>query len=181
MGRIHLVTGGCRSGKSAYALKVAESSTGAKLYIATCPVMDGDSEMTSRVKKHKRERESRDWQTFEETVSLPEAVSGSGGYEAVLIDCLALWVNNLIFACGDNWPSFTEDSVSAHARKLLAAAARHPGTVLIVTNEVGMGIVPANDMARHYRDLLGRCNQIIATGADSVTMMVSGIPLSLKG
>ena len=181
MGRIHLITGGCRSGKSAYAQRLAEAFLNSRLFIATCPVMDGDHEMATRIEKHRGDRSHKGWQTVEESVNLPEALMSAGDYEVVLIDCLSLWISNLLFARGDQWSMLTEDIVSTHAADLLKAASEYPGTLMLVTNEVGMGIVPTNDMARRYRDLLGRCNQIAAAGADSVTLMVSGIPLLLKG
>lgn len=181
MARTHFVTGGCRSGKSAYAQNLAETYSGSKLFIATCPRMDDDHEMTARIHRHISDRNHKGWQTVEEQVNLPEALTNAAGYEVVLIDCISLWVSNLLFSTDDDWLSVTEEVVSNHSIKLLEAAADYPGTVFLVTNEVGMGIVPANDMARRYRDLLGRCNQVLAAGADSVTMMVSGIPMVLKG
>lgn len=181
MGRVHLVTGGCRSGKSSYAQNLAESISSSRIYIATCPIMPTDKEMISRIEKHKEIRGSTGWQTMEETVNLSEAIVKADEYEVILIDCLSLWVSNLLLVRGDEWISFTEEIMSGHSVDLLKAAAKYAGTLLFVTNEVGMGIVPSNDLARRYRDLLGRCNQIIAAGADSVTMMVSGIPMLLKG
>lgn len=179
MARIILVTGGSRSGKSAYAQRLAESLPGPRTYIATAPVLD--EEMGERVKKHRQAREASQWRTIEETVDLPGALEAAGESKAVLVDCLTLWVNNLLFEAGKRKEDLTEEAVAEKCRGVLDACAGLAGTVIFVTNEVGMGIVPDNPLSRRFRDLAGRCNQIMADRADAVAFLVSGQPLSLKG
>ena len=178
MGRIVLVTGGSRSGKSAHAQKLAEALPGPRTFIATCPVLD--DEMRARVLRHKKDRAGRDWRTVEETADLPGALRNSKDSNVVLVDCLTLWVNNLMFAAEQERTLLVEDEIAARAQKVLAACAEIPGAVIFVTNEIGMGIVPDNAQARRFRDLAGRCNQVIAAGAAAVTLVVSGLPLELK-
>jgi adenosylcobinamide kinase / adenosylcobinamide-phosphate guanylyltransferase len=154
MAQIIIITGGSRSGKSTYAQTLAESIPGSRIYIATCPPLD--EEMAARIQKHQAQRQDSFWQTLEETIDLAGALLKTRKSRVRLLDCLTLCTH------------------------LLAACKELPGTVIFVTNEVGMGIVPDNLLSRHYRDLAGRCNQIMAAGADRVILMVSGLPLSMK-
>ena len=179
MGEVILVTGGSRSGKSAYAQKVAETLAGPRLFVATCPLID--DEMRERIRKHQKERQASDWQTIEETVDLAGAVSDGRDYQVMLVDCLTLWVNNLMYEAQREGREITEEDISHLCRELLAVCAELNSTVIFVTNEVGMGIVPDSPTSRKYRDLAGRCNQIIAAGADTVTLVTCGLPLHLKG
>ncbi len=179
MARIIVVTGGSRSGKSAYAQKLAESLPAPRAYIATCPVID--EETAVRVRKHQQAREQAQWTTVEETADLAGALRSAAGNRVVLVDCLTLWINNLLFAASEKNEELTEETVAEKCREVLHSCAGLPGTVIFVTNEVGMGIVPDNPLSRRFRDLAGRCNQIFAGGADTVTLVVSGLPLYLKG
>ncbi len=179
MARILLVTGGARSGKSFFAQKLAESVPGRRAYVATCE--PGDEEMRERIRKHRQARAGSEWDTIEEPVHLAAALSGATNYDVVLVDCLTLWVSNLMHEPGRNVADVNEEYMETHCQEVLAACNAHPGTLVLVTNEVGMGIVPENALARLYRDLIGRCNQIIAAAADGVTLLSCGIPIALKG
>ena len=177
MGMVTLYTGGCRSGKSEMAVDRAKASPGEVCFIATC--VAGDDEMKMRVEKHRRNRPAG-WKVIEEPVDVAGAIESvdSKTYPVVIVDCLTLWVCNLM--CRENDPVKSEEDVAAYATELAEAASKFGGDVIFVTNEVGMGVIPANEMARNYADLAGRCNQIIAKGADEVIMAVSGQPLVLK-
>lgn len=179
MARIIVVTGGSRSGKSAYAQKLAENLPAPRVYIATAPVTD--DEMRERICKHQAAREKLQWKTIEETVDLAGAIRTAGRYPVVLVDCLTLWISNLLYEAERKSKEVTEESIAEKCRNVMDACNALPGTVIFVTNEVGMGIVPDNPLARRFTDLAGRCNQIMAQHADAVTFMVSGQPLFLKG
>ena len=179
MARIILITGGSRSGKSAHAQKIAESISGTRTYIATCPYLD--EEMTARIRKHREARESSCWHTIEETIDIAGALRTSEESQVILVDCLTLWINNILYEAGQRGESLDEEAIGARCREVLDVCARLPGTVIFVTNEVGMGIVPESPASRLYRDIAGRCNQIIASHADVVVFMISGLPLHIKG
>jgi adenosylcobinamide kinase/adenosylcobinamide-phosphate guanylyltransferase len=178
MAEIILITGGSRSGKSAFAQKRAEQLPGPRAYVATCPVID--TEMEERIRKHREARRGRGWATIEEAVDLAGVIRRADGYRLLLVDCLTLWINNLLYEAERRGERFTEEAAADCCRELIAAAAAFPGTVIFVTNELGMGIIPENETARRFRDLSGRCNQEIAGAARTVTLVVSGIPLELK-
>lgn len=180
MARILLITGGARSGKSAYALTRGEALAGRRLFIATCPAVD--SEMGERVRRHREERRGRGWETIEEEFDLGKVLAGPGqNYAVLLIDCLTLWVNNLLHlhqtVAGEE---FTDRRLVEHCRLWLEAIEDHPGTLICVTNEVGQGIVPDNPLARQYRDLVGTANQFFGKTADEVILVSCGIALPLK-
>jgi adenosylcobinamide kinase / adenosylcobinamide-phosphate guanylyltransferase len=168
------VIGGCRSGKSYQALKMAESLARDKLvFIATCTPYD--DEMKHRIARHQQER-SRRWHTVEAPLHLPEAIAEAGGEAGVLlVDCLTLWINNLLMENYDT--NQILDQVQSLALAVEAAAC----PVILVSNEVGTGIVPENKLARLYRDLVGTANQAVAESADQVVWMVAGIPVRIKG
>lgn len=174
MDGLWLVTGGSRSGKSDFALFSAESLPGPRCFVATCPVLD--PEMQRRVERHRRDRDPELWTTLEEPVDLAGALRAAQPYPTVLVDCLTLWINNLLY----HHPELGEDDVAVRCAEVLRACADHPGTILLVTNEVGWGIVPADPLSRHYRDLVGRCNQTMAAAAGAVTLVSCGLPLWLK-
>lgn len=178
MARITLITGGGRSGKSRHALRLAESLGGKRAYVATCPIID--DETRRRVDRHKRERAARQWETIEEPLDLAGVIARRTDCDVLLVDCLTLWINNLMYEAGQRGAGIDEDTAAARAAEVVAACRARGGAVLFVTNEVGMGIIPENALARTYRDLAGRCNQVFAESADSVTLVVSGIPLTLK-
>lgn len=179
MAQIILITGGSRSGKSAYAQKLAESMQGPLVYVATCPYVDG--EMTARIALHQAQRRKASWQTIEEPLALADSLAGTQGSRVRLIDCLTLWINNLLFEAEKQGQALTEDAMTRKCGDVLAICARLDGVVIFVANEVGMGIVPDNAVSRNFRDLAGRCNQVMAAAADRVIFMVSGLPLCLKG
>ncbi len=179
MGKIILVTGGCRSGKSCFAQQMAEAAGLKRLYIATAPSLD--REMEERIARHRQERAQRNWTTCEETLDLAYAFGAHAGFDTVLCDCLTLWVNNLLYQAEQKGTVFGEDDMAQLAQAVVEAARQNSGTVIFVTNEVGLGIVPADALSRRFRDLAGRCNQVMAAAADEVYCVVSGIPLKIKG
>jgi adenosylcobinamide kinase/adenosylcobinamide-phosphate guanylyltransferase len=179
MAKIIFITGGSRSGKSAYGQRVGESISGARTYIATCPVID--KEMEDRIRKHKDARESASWQTLEELTDLAGALRRSRGSQVTLVDCLTLWVNNLMYEAEQEERHIDEEAIGARCEDVVGVCSDLPGTVIFVTNEVGMGIVPENPTSRLFRDLAGRCNQIMADHADVFIFMISGIPVYIKG
>jgi len=178
MGKITLITGGSRSGKSSFAQGLAEEHPGSRLFLATCPLTD--REMEIRILRHIQDRQKANWETIEEPIHLVRQLAQSGRYDTVLIDCLTLWINNLLHEASTRNRSLDEDGVALMANTLAEAAGEHPGEVILVTNEVGLGIVPKNKTARLYRDLVGRCNQCIAAAADRVYLVTCGIPLQIK-
>ena len=168
-GRIVLVLGGARSGKSSYAEKLAEGFAGTKNYIATGQARD--EEMVVRIASHQARR-GPDWHTLEEPLELARALEQQAGPgRFVLADCLTLWVSNLLEA---------DENIEQRTDDLTAALARLHGTVVLVSNEVGLGIVPANALARRFRDEAGRVNQQVAAVADEVVFIAAGLPVVLK-
>jgi adenosylcobinamide kinase/adenosylcobinamide-phosphate guanylyltransferase len=178
MAEIILITGGARSGKSRQAQTLAEAYPGKRLFIATSPVVD--QEMRERIERHRSDRQEREWRTIEEPLRPMDILAGNQEAEVVLLDCLTLWLSNLLFEAEEP-ELFSEEMIVTLTEELIAAARQRPGVVLIVTNEVGMGIVPENPLARHYRDLLGRCNQRIAAVAERVDLVTCGIVQTIKG
>ena len=168
-----LVIGGCRSGKSGHAQLLAEKIRGSKLYLATC--VPRDAEMQTRVELHQQQR-GADWQTLEEPVEIAAAIDRHGGAHAViLVDCLTLWTSNILLSPGG------QPELATACRALVQSLANAQCPVILVSNEVGAGIVPENELARLYRDEAGRVNQQIAAAADQVIWMVAGIPVTIKG
>jgi adenosylcobinamide kinase/adenosylcobinamide-phosphate guanylyltransferase len=174
MAKIMLVTGGCRSGKSAYAERRAMALPGRRAYVATCPVVD--EEMARRIAAHRRAREGQGWVTIEEPTDLEGVLRRHAAVDVLLIDCLTLWINNLLYEAGRAGRQLDEPP----CRELLDAAEACRGWVIFVTNEVGLGIVPDSPLARRYRDLVGRANQLVAQRAEEVVLMCCGIPLMVK-
>lgn len=164
-----LVLGGARSGKSRYAQGLAEASGGRLVFIATAQAFD--DEMTDRIRRHQADRDGR-WMTVEASVDLAGAIGAADGEDAVvLVDCLTLWASNLLLG---------EEDAEARLAQLLAALNRARGQVLLVANEVGLGIVPDNALARAFRDLAGTINQRVAAVVHRVHMTVAGIPIIVK-
>ena len=178
MATIILITGGSRSGKSTYAEKRAESKLGNKLYIATCPRLD--DEMNERINKHVKARENRGWHTIEEELEITSVIEQNSQAEIILVDCLTLWINNLLYHGSKYASVLDENQIESLCLKLIAAGRNHRGIIFFVTNEVGSGIVPESSETRLYRDLVGKCNQVIAAHADEVVLVSCGIPLTLK-
>ncbi len=172
---IHLILGGCRSGKSRHALEMAESRTGGNnVFVATC--MPVDEEMQARVRRHQQERDPK-WTTVEEPLDLAGVIGKYGssyGTDVILVDCLTLWISNLMASYED------DDLVMEHVRGFLSSLDAAVCPVFIVSNEVGAGIVPENAMARRFRDLAGFANQHVAKCAGLVAWMVAGIPVRIK-
>ncbi|GJE17795.1 bifunctional adenosylcobinamide kinase/adenosylcobinamide-phosphate guanylyltransferase [Methylobacterium marchantiae] len=164
--RLTLVLGGARSGKSLHAERLIESCPAPWLYLATAQAWD--DEMRERIALH-RSRRSAGWITRDVPVDLAEAVAASTG--PVLVDCLTLWLTNLILSEADS-----EVATAA----LIEAFDRTPGPVVLVGNEVGLGIVPDNALARRFRDAAGRLHQRLAARADHVVFMVAGLPMIVK-
>jgi adenosylcobinamide kinase/adenosylcobinamide-phosphate guanylyltransferase len=171
--KVILITGGCRSGKSRFALDYVNRHFLKKMYLATCEPLD--EEMAQRIELHKRTR-GPEWQTVEEPVAIVEKIRQLGDeVEVILLDCITLWISNLLMKCDD------EQKIMDEVERLLETIKRRQSSFIFVSNEVGMGIVPSEPIARRFRDLSGMTNQKIAEVADTVIFMVSGIPIFLKG
>ncbi|HFQ90987.1 MAG TPA: bifunctional adenosylcobinamide kinase/adenosylcobinamide-phosphate guanylyltransferase [Desulfobulbus sp.] len=179
MAELVLISGGSRSGKSDFARQLAESLAGPHIFLATCP--DVDDEMAERIQRHREQRRNSGWQTIEEPQDPAGALARCPDGATVLIDCLTLWVSNLMYKAGLQERHLDEDEVLEKTEQLADAARRHRGAVIMVTGEVGQGVVPDNRQARLYRDLVGRCNQCMGSRADAVYLVSCGIPLQLKG
>jgi adenosylcobinamide kinase/adenosylcobinamide-phosphate guanylyltransferase len=171
--KIILITGGCRSGKSRFALDYANQYFSKRLYLATCEALD--EEMAERIAHHKKTR-SPEWQTIEEPVEVVNKIGQYGDKtDVILLDCVTLWLSNLLMRRKDDLEIMKEtDCLIGAIRQCLAS-------FIAVTNEVGLGIVPADPLSRRFRDLSGIVNQRIAEAADTAIFMVSGIPIFLKG
>lgn len=167
------VLGGCRSGKSRHALEISEGFPGSpQIFVATC--LPHDAEMQQRVARHRRER-GRHWQTVETPSLLPEAIVDNSRRAAVLlVDCLTLWISNLLMADGDT------AKIQQRIADLVEAIRSANCPLVLVSNEVGAGIVPENQLARQFRDLVGSANQTVAGQAQRVIWMVAGIPVTVK-
>lgn len=164
-----LVLGGARSGKSRYAQVRAESLPGDLVYVATAQALD--AEMEDRIARHRADRGQR-WSTLDVPLDLPAAVEAQATPGRVLlVDCLTLWTSNLMFA---------ERDLDGETEALATAVAHAAGPLILVANEVGLGIVPDNALARRFRDAAGRMNQAIAAAADEVQFVAAGLPLRLK-
>lgn len=187
MSNFTLITGGARSGKSTFAERLAAHPGRPVIYIATAQVLD--DEMAWRVKKHQQQRPDN-WQLIEEPFDIPAALEGIRDENAViLLDCVTIWLSNLLLkSLGSSSESFFPDTLTPEAeekileqvQKTAALAQEIPPQVIMVTNEVGQGIVPDNPMARSYRDLAGRANQLLAHQADNVYWVVAGYPMEVK-
>ena len=182
MASIVLVVGGARSGKSDYAQALAQEQAGPRYYLATCPpVAEGDDqELAARVMAHQLNRHGRGWQTVEEGLGIARRLRELPAEATVLVDCLTLWISNLLWADRDQG-RLDEAAMASRCQELLAAVRPRQGLVVLVSGEVGCGLVPEPALSRRYRDLVGRCNQVMAAGADRVVQVVCGLPLTIKG
>ncbi len=171
--RVTLVLGGVRSGKSRFALEIA-SSAPSVTFIATAGA--SDDEMHRKIERHQSERPAH-WRTREEPLQLPEALSSEqDASETTIVDCLTLFAANLMEAYGDD-----RSAMNAAIDALCSALSTINRRIVLVSNEVGSGIVPAYAAGRQFRDLLGEMNQRVAAVADDVVLMVAGLPLPIKG
>jgi adenosylcobinamide kinase / adenosylcobinamide-phosphate guanylyltransferase len=161
-----LLTGGARSGKSALAIAIASRSDADVVFLATG--QPGDDEMAARIARHRAERPAG-WTTIEEPLRLLEAIGSVDPRACLIVDCLSLWVANLL----------AKRQVESAAAAAADAAAARPGTTIVVTNEVGLGVVPPTPLGREYRDLLGRVNAIWAQRASAAYLVVAGRLLPL--
>jgi adenosyl cobinamide kinase/adenosyl cobinamide phosphate guanylyltransferase len=163
-----VLLGGARSGKSALSVELAgERAT----FVATGT--PGDDEMAARIERHRTERPAG-WLTVEEPLELRRALAAVAPDEAVVVDCLSLWVSNLIEV------GWSDDAIEEEAAVAASVAAARPGPTIAVSNEVGLGIVPATPLGRRYRDVLGRVNAVWAAAADRVLLVVAGRSLELE-
>jgi len=177
MARTIFITGGARSGKSAFAEQIALGFGAPLGYLATAQSLDG--EMGERIRKH-QQRRGDIWQTVEEPLQLAQILAGHDKvFQAILIDCLTLWLTNLLLL-HEQPEDETEELIMADVRNLETTLSAMSTPVIIVSNEVGMGIVPEHKLGRIFRDIAGQANQILAAAADEAWLVASGIPLRLK-
>ncbi|MEH3123254.1 MAG: bifunctional adenosylcobinamide kinase/adenosylcobinamide-phosphate guanylyltransferase [Sphingomonas phyllosphaerae] len=165
--QIRLVLGGARSGKSRHAQALVEACAAPWRFVATAQAFD--AEMAERIAQHRADR-SDAWQTIEAPLALPETIAAVAD-GVLLVDCLTLWTSNLLLA---------EADIEAATDALVAALTGSAARIVLVSNEVGWGIVPDNALARRFRDVAGRVNQRVAAAADRVDLLVAGLPMSLK-
>ena len=174
--KLTLVLGGVRAGKSTYAQRLAADGKRV-LFVATAEALDKD--MEKRIKAHQETRPDA-WHTLEELTYLPNALTPVlHHYDTVLLDCLTLWVSNLLLRSPDIQSARKE--ILSEVEALLGVYRKGNASWIIVSNEVGLGVVPATELGRIYADELGRANQLVAAEADEVYFMAAGLPLTLKG
>lgn len=166
---VTLVIGGAKSGKSRHAQMLAEQCEGEHVFIATAQPFD--AEMADRIARHRADRDDR-WRTVEAPIQLPAAIAAADHPSAViLVDCLTLWASNLLIS---------SELIDDHLANLETALSTCRGRIVLVTNEVGWGIVPDNALARRFRDIAGSINQSVARRADRAHLVVAGLPMTLK-
>ncbi|RJF98098.1 bifunctional adenosylcobinamide kinase/adenosylcobinamide-phosphate guanylyltransferase [Noviherbaspirillum saxi] len=178
-----LVIGGARSGKSAHAEALAASSGKKVVYLATAHARD--AEMAARIALH-RQRRQADWISVEEPLALGAAIARWGAPDCVvLVDCLTVWLSNLLFSEQRDYPDvgviMPPPAFSRERQALLESLEQAGGDVILVSNEVGMGIVPQGAISRWFVDEAGRLNQAVAVRCDCAVLMVAGLPMQLKG
>jgi adenosylcobinamide kinase/adenosylcobinamide-phosphate guanylyltransferase len=172
------ITGGARSGKSGFAERLARERGSEVIYIATAAA--GDDEMRARIAEH-RERRPADWNTLEVSSGLAEQLEHAARGEAtILLDCLTVYLSNRLLAQGSVETRTMLGEIGREVDKLVDCCVQVNGNMIVVSNEVGMGIVPDNALARAFRDIAGRANQKMAAAADEVYLCVSGIPVKVK-
>jgi adenosylcobinamide kinase/adenosylcobinamide-phosphate guanylyltransferase len=173
MSRIILITGGAKSGKSLFGEQLAEGFGSPRAYIATGEA--GDREMWERIERH-RLRRGTSWRTIEEPCDLAGTIRRNDGlFKVMLVDCITLWLTNILLKNDD------PQKVMGEVKSLAMSFSSLNTPLIMVSNEVGMGIVPENVLARTFRDLAGEANQLLAEAADEVHVTISGLPLKLKG
>lgn len=178
-----LVFGGARSGKSAWAEDLAASTAGQVFYLATAQARDG--EMNARIAQH-RERRNQSWTTIEESMALGQAIERHARPgQTMLIDCLTLWLSNLLFCEDKFYPDVglidPPERYGKEREHFLRALEQAGGDVILVSNEVGMGITPQCAISRWFVDEAGRLNQAVAARCDQVVWVAAGLPMKLKG
>ena len=177
MSRTIFITGGARSGKSRFAEQMAANHGSSLCYLATAQSLD--DEMGLRIRKHQQRRGAA-WQTIEEPLHLAQTLAANDGvFSVILVDCLTLWLSNLLLL-NEELGEEAEEQVMDEVQRLATTLRGMTTSVMIVSNEVGMGIVPDNKLARIFRDIAGQANQIIAAAASEAWLVASGIPLKLK-
>lgn len=173
--QLTLVLGGARSGKSRYALDLA-AGVGRVLFVATAQA--GDHDMERRIQAHREQRPNH-WDTLEESTAIAEAMTGRlNAYDTIVLDCLTLWVSNLLLL--DRGAPSASIDVASETRRLLDLYRSGDASWVVVSNEVGLGVVPATELGRVYADELGRVNQTVAAESDEVFFMAAGLPLKIK-
>ena len=169
--KLIFVLGGARSGKSSFALQLGKAIS-PRAFVATGEPFD--QEMAGRIRKHQRSR-GRGWVTIEVSTKIADWLTKKGAaYPSIVVDCLTLWLNNLLRA------KVRPSQVSSYVRALIRAVRACSGQVIVVSNELGLGLVPGDAGSRSFRDVAGRMNQLVAAEADEVYFLVSGLPLRLK-
>lgn len=179
-GKLSLVLGGSRSGKSEFAERIAERIGKRVTYIATAAVFD--EEMANRVKLH-QERRAEDWVTIEEETDVLGVLSKGGRRDVFLLDCATVWLTNLLFYQQRVAPDIAPDIIEMRILEQVAGLAetvKRGLDLIVVSNEIGLGVVPENYLGRLFRDLAGKANQVLAAKADSVYLVVAGIPMEIK-
>jgi len=167
---VELIIGGARSGKSAHALKLTEAASKQCVFIATAEALD--DEMAERIARHQADR-GANWKTVEAPLALCDAIeSNAAAANVCLVDCLTLWLSNLMHA---------DRNIEAETDLLVKVLEQAKGRVILVSNEIGMGLVPEHPLGRRFRDKQGRLNQRIASVSDRVEFVAAGLPLTLKG
>lgn len=185
MGRLIIVTGGARSGKSSFAERLAKDSKMDVVYIATS--IPFDDEMKARIKKHVAQR-PKEWKTIEAYKDIDVPLEYEKNENIVfLLDCVTIMVSNIMLETQLDWDKASEEeidhveeAVKQQIKKVLITAEKKDAVFIMVTNELGMGIVPENRLSRVFRDIAGRMNQMLASAADEVYLCVSGIPVKIK-
>ena len=182
MGELVLILGGARSGKSAEAIRLArERANGQVLFVATAEA--GDDEMRFRIEKHRAERPPN-WHTLEARHNVGRAIARqTAGYSTIVVDCITLLVSNLLVDQANPYDEAVQARVVQETAAIVQAARDLPSAsqMIVVSNEVGAGMAPLTPLGRAFRDLVGQANQTLAAAADTATLMVAGLPLSLKG
>lgn len=186
MGRLIFILGGARSGKSGFAQQLAQACSDEEhrpvVYIATAEA--GDDHMRQRIERHRRDR-PLGWKTAEAPQNVVAAIEAAGdGAAAIIVDCLTLWISNLLLAGGEEFneaqAASREEAILDEVEALTLATRKAKCQVIVVSNEVGMGIVPLTKLGRIFRDIAGRANQALAQAADEVYVMWAGLPQRIK-
>jgi adenosylcobinamide kinase/adenosylcobinamide-phosphate guanylyltransferase len=175
MGEITVLLGGARSGKSDLAVELGRAHAGAVVFIATAEPLDAD--MQRRIDHHRTTRPA--WPTIEEPVALAEAVAGVAPDALVIIDCLTVWLGNVLHRADQPDGSELGDDMARMTDRLIGALRERQGPSIVISNEVGMGIHPETSLGRTYRDALGRVNQRVAAAADHALLLIAGRAMRL--